>query len=135
MSLDSLKKAMRAEEAARLSAATQRAYAAAEARDDRSWLTVTADLQRRVLEQAGVPPARMTAALFVLRAAAQLFPADAELRAIPLQVRHNRACEGCLRVGDPIVELCLHRLDNGADASLVEACAGLPTLLVAGSFT
>jgi hypothetical protein len=134
LSLDSLKKAMRAEEAARLSMATQRAYAAAEARTDSSWLTVTADLQRRVLERAGVPSERMAAALYVLRAAAQLFPDDAELRAIPLQVRNNRACEGRLREGGQLVDLPLHHLNSGT-TSLSKACAGRPTLLVAGSFT
>lgn len=124
---------MRAEEAARLSAATQRAYALAEAREDRSWLTVTDELQRRVLVRAGVPPERMTAALFVLRAASQLFP-EAALAQIPLQVRHNRACEGRLREGDWLVDVPLHRLTAG-ETSLCDACAGVPTLLVAGSFT
>ena len=53
---------------------------------------MTEELQQRVLrDEAGVPPARMAAALFALRGAAQLFPRDAELCRIPLYVRHNRA--------------------------------------------
>lgn len=135
LSLNALKKAMRAEEMARLSAATQRAYAAAEASEDASWLTVTADLQRRVLRRAGVPPERMTAALYVLRSAAQLFPNDAELGSIPLQVRHNRARQGHLREGDQLTDVQLHQLSTGAPTLLREACAGRPTLIVAGSFT
>ena len=137
LSLKSLKDAMRAEEAARLSKATQRAYAVAESRDDSSWLEVTDMLQRRVLARANVPVERMTAALFALRAASQLFPE--ELLTIPLQVRHNRAARGCLCEGDSLVDVPLHPLaavhEQEGAVSLAEACAELPTLLVAGSFT
>ena len=127
---------MQAEEEARLSEATQRAYAAAEARLDTSWLEVTDALQRRVLTRVGVPPERMTAALFALRAATQLFPDDLELRSIPLQVRHNRAAQGCLREGNALVDVPLHSLQHGAPSTSVsQACTDLPTLLVAGSFT
>ena len=97
---------------------------------------MTEELQQRVLrDEAGVPPARMAAALFALRGAAQLFPRDAELRRIPLYVRHNRAEQGALRAGDA---LPLRPASEAADAatSLRAVCAGTqPTLLVAGSFT
>jgi len=103
---------------------------------------VTEELQQRVLrDEAGVPPARMAAALFALRGAAQLFPRDAELRRIPLYVRHNRAEQGALRAGDALPEVPLFPLrpaSEAADAatSLRAVCAGTqPTLLVAGSFT
>jgi len=138
LSLQSLKRAMRAEEAARLSKATQQAYARAELQEGSSWLEVTDALQRRVLTRAGVPSARMTAALFLLRTATQLFPDDAELCRIPLQVRLNRATDGRLREGDALIDIPLHRLQDGASTSVVrlsEACANLPTLLIAGSFT
>lgn len=141
---------LRAEEAARLSEATQAAYAEAE-RGGSDWLHVTEALQRRLLrEEAGVPPERTAAALFALRAAAQLFPRDAELRSIPLYVRHNRAAQGGLREGDAVPDVPLHTLRSGGAAlaqaavhgtvagtvSLRAACAGpLPTLLVAGSWT
>ena len=53
LSLRELKDAMRAEETARLSKATQREYAVAESRDDSSWLAVTDALQRKILRQVG----------------------------------------------------------------------------------
>ena len=111
---------------------------------------MTEALQRRLLrEEAGVSPERTAAALFALRAAAQLFPGDAELRAIPLYVRNNRAARGDLRQGDAVPDVPLHTLRSGAAlaqaalrgtaagaVSLRTACAGpLPTLLVAGSWT
>ena len=96
-------------------------------------------------DEAGVPPARMAAALFALRGAAQLFPRDAELGQISLHVRHNRAERGVLCDGDVLPEVPLFTLrpaaaaaDADADAatSLRAVCAGTqPTLLVAGSFT
>ena len=107
---------------------------------------MTEELQQRVLrDEAGVPPARMAAALFALRGAAQLFPRDAELGQISLHVRHNRAERGVLCDGDVLPEVPLFTLrpaaadaDADADAatSLRAVCAGTqPTLLVAGSFT
>ena len=102
---------------------------------------MTEELQRRVLREAGVPPVRMSAALFVLRSAAQLWPRDAELRQISLQVRHNRAERGTLRDGDALPDVPLFPLRPGGAAAaaavgLRAACAGpAPTLLVAGSFT
>ena len=67
---------------------------------------------------------------------AGLFPRDAELAAIPLHVRHNRARQGNLVVGDAAPDVPLHPLADGAPpTSLLAACAGAPTLLVAGSFT
>ena len=104
---------------------------------------MTEELQQRVLrDEAGVPPAHMAAALFALRGAAQLFPRDAELRRIPLYVRHNRAEQGTLRAGDALPEVPLFPLrpaaaaNDDAATSLRAVCAGMqPTLLVAGSFT
>jgi len=55
-------------------------------------LQVTALLQRKVLERHGVEPARMAAALWLLRCASQLWPDDPELNgpgAISLYVRTN----------------------------------------------
>jgi len=126
---------LRAEAAARLSDETQAAYGAAEAREDTDWLEVTAALQQRLLREAGVPVERMAAALWLLRSAAALFPHEAELAAIPLHVRHNRARQGSLVVGDAAPDVPLHPLADAAPISLLAACADAPTLLVAGSFT
>ena len=126
---------LRAEEAARRSEETQAAYGEAE-RGGSDWLQVTEALQRRLLREAGVAPERAAAALFALRAAAQLFPCDAELRSIPLYVRNNRAAQGSLREGDAVPDVLLHRGAAAHAVSLRTACAGpLPTLLVAGSWT
>jgi hypothetical protein len=112
------------------------AYHAAEASGHSSWLEVTDVLQRRVLQVHSVPPERMAAALFVLRAAAQLFPHDEDVQSIPLYVRHNRAEQGSLRAGDLIPLVTLHPPKPGTTTTLPVACAGQqPTLLVAGSFT
>ena len=70
LSLDELKTALRAEETARLSDATQAEYGEAESGTaDSDWLEVTDALQRRVLASCSVPPQRMEAALYVLRPA------------------------------------------------------------------
>ena len=152
LTLAALKEALRAEEAARLSAEVQAEYGAVEddaaGADGSDWLAVTAALQERVLRAAGVPARPMEAALFALRGAAQLFPDDAELQRISLYVRHNRARHGTLQPGDTLPDVPLFALDAPADAtdaadaaggartSLRAACAGAqPTLLVAGSWT
>jgi len=135
---------MHAENSARLSAATQAEYGAAEAAgSERDWLEVTDALQRSVVEAAGVPPERRAAALWLLRSAAQLWPADEEPRRASLWVRHNRAAAGTLRVGDAAPELPLHPVGTPARpalgahgaSSVARACAGKPTLLVAGSWS
>ena len=140
MSLAALKAALRREEEVRLSEETQAAYAAAEAKEDTDWLEVTEGLQERVLQEVcAVPPERMAAALYLLRAASQLFAEDDELRQISLYVRHNRAEQGCLRPSEALTDVPLHSPSAVAAASttsLRAACAGPhPTLLVAGSFT
>lgn len=140
LSLESLKAVLHAEETARLSSATQAAYSEAEsgARGmDGDWLDVTDALQQRVLTEFGVPPERMAAALFVLRAASQLFPDDAELRQLSLHVRHNRAQRGALRPGDALPDVPLFSPEaTGVTTTLREACDGpQPTLVVAGSWS
>lgn len=126
---------LRAEADARLSDATQEAYGAAEMRDDADWLDVTADLQTRLLTEAGVPANRMAAALWLLRSAASLFPADPLCR-IGVHVVHNRARAGELAAGDAAPDVPLYALGSGsAPTTLRAACDGAPTLLVAGSFT
>ena len=127
------------------------AYGAAESgRSDGStsahadWLGVTEELQRRVLAGAGVPPERMTAALYVLRAASQLFPGDEDVQRISLYARHNRASAGTLKAGDELPDAPLYAAaqpppegtEEEAPLSLRAVCAGPePTLLVAGSWS
>ena len=58
-------------------------------------------------------------------------------------MRHNRAAAGTLRVGDAAPELPLHPVGTPARpalgahgaSSVARACAGKPTLLVAGSWS
>ena len=131
---------LRAEETARTSSDTQAAYAEAESGahgTGRDWLDVTEALQQHLLAEQGVPPERMAAALFALRAASQLFPDDAELRQLSLYVRHNRAQLGTLRPGDALPDVPLFSLEGmGAATTLREVCHGpQPTLVVAGSWS
>jgi len=140
LTLADLKAALRAEEEARLSEATQAAYGAAESdRLDTDWLEVTEELQRRVLHaEVAVPPERMAAALFAMRAASQLFPDDDDVQQASLYVRHNRARFGTLQPGDALPDVPLYAPEPGGaeSTSLRAACAGpAPTLLVAGSWT
>lgn len=136
LDLPALQAVLRREDAARRSPATQQAYAAAEASGTSDWMAVTRTLQETLLREAGVPPERMAAALHLLRGAAHIVGADALGDALPLYVRHNRATAGRLREGDRIPSaLRLHQLD-GTPLALGEAVGrGVPTLLVAGSWT
>ena len=118
----------------------QAAFGAAEAAEsDTDWLEVVSAMQKRILREAGVPSERMAAALWLLRSAAQLWPEDANLQAISGWVRHNRASAGTLVVGDPAPDVPLFPIEAATPpappSSVRCACAGKPTLLVAGSFT
>ena len=129
-----------------MSEATQAEYGAAESGTHGSsthedWLEGTEGLQRGVLTDAGVSTERMAAALYVLRAASQLFPGDAEVQHASLYVRHNRARPGTLKLGDELPDVRLYSLQQSTDGvkehiSLRAACSGAaPTLLVAGSWS
>ena len=148
-SVDELKPILRREEECRHSSATQQAYAAVEVSgSDSDWLGVTAEMQERVLAEAGVAKERMAAALWLLRSAHDLWPDDDEMQSISCWVRHNRARAGSLASGDRAPDSRLHPLvpnDSSsssrgsaavcADASVLSVCAGKPTLLVAGSWS
>lgn len=147
LSFDELLAVLRREDAARRSEAMQLEYAAVEARGE-DWMGATRELQRRLLRSAGVPRERMAAALHLLRSAAQLFGAEALGEALPLYVRHNLASSGALRQGStiPANDICLHPIDGEIALPLASVLAGaspvhsgtsrgLPTLLVAGSWT
>lgn len=124
----------------------QMAYGRAEAAgSETDWLEVTSRMQERVVREVGVPSERQAAALWLLRSAASLWPDDDELRAVSCWVRHNRARAGDLSEGDLAPDLPLFPLTDEAAlasssaataiSSVRHACAGKPTLLVAGSFT
>ena len=70
---------------------------------------------------------------------AAMRPDDAELRQISTWVRHNRAAAGSLQVVDAAPDLPLHSIglpeSPAATSSVLRACDGKPTLLVAGSLT
>ena len=135
LSFAALQAVLRREEQERMSDRTQAAYLEAEADGGCGWLEVTSALQERLLADAGVPPTRMAAALHLLRCAASLF-GDALGDATPLYARHNRAARGALCEGDPVPELRLHCAESGAAVPLRSALGdGMPTLLVAGSWT
>jgi hypothetical protein len=138
-----LRELLTAENAARLSADTQAAYAAAEAADAdpaHGWMEVTDALQRRLLRQRGVPPEREAAALRALRAATHTFPA---LAAIPLYRRFQRARAGALAPGDAPPDVPLLAADGSRTTLLSGVAAArapadgratpLPLLICAGS--
>jgi len=138
MSLADLKVLLRQEDAERRSEALQAAFGVAEAAgSETDWLEVVSAMQERLVQAAGVPAERAAAALWLLRSASQLWPEDAELQAISCWVRHNRAAAGTLAVGDAAPDLPLHSIHSSAApaTSVLQACAGKPTLLVGGSFT
>ncbi len=131
------------ENAARLSAETQAAYAAAEAgaSDKQDWMAVTDALQRRLLRAAGVPPLQEAAALRCFRAATHTYPA---LASIPIYRRFQRARAGNLSAGDaapdvPMLTLTGERttLLTGTRAArtVAGAAALLPMIIAAGSLS
>jgi hypothetical protein len=122
----------------RLSDELQRAYGDAEqdtSPDD--WLVVTEAMQRRLIDEAGVPDERKDTALHMLRSAASLIPEMQEARA-SIRVKHTRAHRGALRTGDAvppgIVLHPLHACESGPIA-LEALCAAAPVALIAGSYT
>jgi hypothetical protein len=138
-----LRELLVAENAARLSAETQAAYAAAEAADADpafGWMEVTDALQRRLLRERGVAPEHEAAALRALRAATYTFPA---LAAIPLYRRFQRARAGSLAPGDAPPDVPLLAGDGSrtmllagvaaARAPVDGRAAPLPLLVCAGS--
>jgi hypothetical protein len=114
-------KMLRREHELRTSDATQARYAEAETRWDTDWMEVTIGLQEQVCTEFGYGGSRLRLALNELRRATYNFPDDAEICAVPLYVRHNRARRGSLRVGDvcPDVPLLAYTVDESAARGMV----------------
>ena len=114
----------------RLSAEYQQRYAEAENSSSSSWLDVTDQLQRQVIEEFQLDE-EMEQALFSLRCATQIYP---DLKDIPLYVQHNRARNGDLQEGQlapnvPIVQM------NGEEGQLFDGLNSRPTVLISGSYS
>lgn len=114
----------------RLSSEYQQRYAEAEKSSSSSWLDITDELQRQVIQEFQLDE-EMDDALFSLRSATQIYP---DLKDIPLYVRYNRARDGDLQSGQlapnvPIVQL------NGEEGQLFDGLKSSPTVLISGSYS
>ena len=70
----------------------------------------------------------------ILRSAHQLYDND-EFHSLSLYVRHNRAKQGNLKVGDEAIDIQLLNM-NGEFVSLLSHCQPhRPLLVIAGSYT
>ena len=129
---------LRREQALRLSAETQAAYAAVGERPD-AWLALTAALQLRVAAEEGfTSPDAAAAAVAFLRSAQRTFAGDAEVLSIPLYVRFNRCRAGTLAPGMAAPDAALLRPDGVRGCSVHALHAELgprPLLLLGGSYT
>jgi hypothetical protein len=78
-------------------------------------------IQRQAAREAGYEDWRVFG-VRVLRCAQVLFPQSDAVRTVPLYVRHNRAVDGALHVGDlaPVDELFLGAMPAGLGLSLGE---------------
>ena len=70
----------------------------------------------------------------ILRSAHQLYDDD-QFHSLSLYVRHNRAQQGNLKVGDQAIDIQLLNM-NGEFVSLLSHCQPYrPLLIIAGSYT
>ncbi len=128
----------------RLSPQAQQRFEAAEASADSEWMAVAQEIQEQVVREfsVGRPHVErdMDVALWELRAAAQRHPEHA------LYVRHNRARQGTLRVGDvcpnvPVVSVFATSSSSSSAAPpqhrhlLDRASPGRPLVIIAGSYS
>ena len=116
----------------RLSADYQQRYEEAErdSNSETSWLMVTDQLQRQVIQEFQLEE-EMDEALLCLRCATQIYP---DLKEIPLYVRYNRARQGDLQVGDTAPNVPVVKL-NGKESDLMEQFTSSPTVLISGSYS
>ncbi len=71
----------------------------------------------------------------ILRSAHQLYSNDDEFHDISLYVRHNRAREGDLRVGDRAIDVQLLNMNGEFVSLLSHSYPNRPLLIIAGSYT
>jgi hypothetical protein len=138
----------------RLSPQTQQLLSTIEDRKDIDWMDVIAHLQTQLIrEEIGedatddeiqhglrylhiIDLFQMFILFFfsILRSAHQLYDND-EFHNLSLYVRHNRAQEGNLKVGDRAIDIQLLNM-NGEFVSLLSHChPHRPLLIIAGSYT
>ena len=119
---------LRREHNLRLSSHVQAQYRLADELLDDSWLKVTVQVQKQVLEEFGHKPSE--ANLFKLRKGALAHPD------ISLQVRYNRSRRGQLKTGDEVPRLDLVSLDTMNKVNLEDiAKPETYTVLVSGSYS
>lgn len=99
-------------------------------------MDVIAHLQTQLIKQAigdDATDQEIQHGLNILRSAHQLYDYD-EFHNLSLYVRHNRAKQGHLKVGDLAPDVQLLNM-NGESTSLLSYCHDRPLLLIAGSYT
>ncbi|CAF3883335.1 unnamed protein product [Rotaria sp. Silwood1] len=122
----------------RLSQETQQLLSSIEDRKDIDWMDIIADLQTNLIKNAIGKDAtedEIQYGLRILRSAHQLYLNDSEFHNLSLYVRHNRAKQGNLHVGDLAVDIQLLNM-NGEFVSLLSYFHfNRPLLIIAGSYT
>lgn len=114
----------------RLSDEYQKQYDEAEKTSSSSWLAVTDQLQRQVIQEFNLDE-DMEDALLCLRCATQIYP---DLQTIPLYVKYNRARDGDLQVGDIAPDVTVVQLD-GQESQLFDGLKSSSTVLISGSYS
>jgi len=114
----------------RLSKEYQKRYEEAEQTSTSSWLDVTDQLQREIIREFHLDE-EMEDALLCLRCATQIYP---DLKDIPLYVRHNRARDGDLQIGDITPNVPVVQID-GQESRLFDGLKTSPTVLISGSYS
>ncbi|CAM4837810.1 unnamed protein product [Rotaria magnacalcarata] len=135
---DVLKYLLIQEEQIRLSQETQQLLANIEDRKDIDWMDIVTDLQTELIKKAIGEDAtqdEIQYGLHIFRSAHQLYGRDPEFHNLSLYVRHNRAKQGNLKLGDQAVDVRLLNT-NGEFVSLLSHChPNRPLLILAGSYT
>ena len=70
-----------------------------------------------------------------MRSAHQLYSNDDEFRQLSLYVRHNRARQGNLQIGDRAIDMDLLNMNGQFVSLLSHSHPNHPLLLIAGSYT
>ncbi|CAF1284205.1 unnamed protein product [Rotaria sordida] len=109
------------EEKLRLSQETQQLLSDIEDRKDIDWMDIIDDLQTKLIKNAIGEDAtedEIQYGLKIFRSAHQLYSNDNEFHNLSLYVRHNRAKQGNLNIGDPAIDIQLLSM-NGQFVSLL----------------
>lgn len=117
----------------RISPETQKAYHAAERRTDVSWMQVTEELQKQVVQEHGITDIEY--GLINLRIAHVLYPEETDFKEIPLYVKYNRCRQGDLKCGDLIPEIPLKHLDGKHTLLSSFYNKGRPLVIIGGSYS